>query len=117
MKKLKFKNYQFRCSSLPTLMTNSRAKDEVLSETAKDYLRELWIREIYGREKYDAKNKFTDKGIQCESDSFDLVKEVSGKTYFKNQKQLENEFIKGTPDLVKPLIDIKTSWDIWTFSK
>lgn len=115
--KINFDNYLFRASGLGNLLTNPIKKDEVLSETTKTYLRELWIAEVFDRRKYVA-NKFTSKGIACESDSLDLVKEVTGKTYFKNQKEYSNDFIKGTPDVVSDdfILDIKTSWDIFTFS-
>ena len=110
--------YKFRCSSLPMLMTKSRSKSDILSETAKACLREIWIKEMFGREKIDTRNKFVDKGISCESDSLDLVKEVLGVNYFKNNKEYSNDWIKGTPDIVTvmEIKDIKTSWDIWTFA-
>lgn len=119
MNKVNFKTYKFRCSALPYLMTTSRSKTDPLSDTTKAYLREVWIAEVFGRIKYDLKNKFTDKGIACESDSLDLVQKVTKTTYFKNKKLLENEWIKGTPDVIKKdsIIDIKTSWDIWTYAK
>lgn len=117
MKKLNFSNYKFRASGLPTLMTASRSKSDPLSETTKTYLKGLWIAEVYGREKYDTKNKFTEKGIISEPDSLNLIQEVTGEAFFKNQEHLVNDFIQGTPDIIKlPRIkDIKTSWDIWTF--
>lgn len=117
MNTVDFSKYKFRSSALPYLMTNGRVKSDPLSETTKAYLREIWIAEVFGREKYDPKNKYMDKGIACESDSLDLVQKVTGKTHFKNKELLENEWIKGTPDIKKPLIDIKTSWDIWTYAK
>ena len=119
-----FSKYTFRCSSLPALMTNSKTKSEILSETAKASLRELWVREVFGREKFDTSNKYTEKGIMCEPDSMDLIKRVTGKTYFKNNDRLENEFVNGTPDIIlngpptdaSKIIDVKTSWDLWTFA-
>ena len=106
-----FSIYKFRCSSLPLLMTKPRNKGDILSQTAMTYLNELWIQEVYGRRKYDTANKYTAKGIQCESDSLDLVSQLYQKTYFKNTKQYENDWIKGTPDVVASdlLIDIKTN--------
>ncbi len=117
MNTIDFTNYKFRSSSLPNLMVKSRSKSDPLSETTKAYLRELWIKEMFKREKYDTKNKFTDKGIACESDSLDLVQIVTKQTYFKNRKELSNDFITGTPDVIleDSIIDIKTSWDIWTY--
>lgn len=99
-------------------MTNSRVKSEPLSETTKTALRELWIKETYNREKYDKANKYTDKGIMCEADAMELIKTVTGVSYFKNKTTFENEFITGTPDIVdgKQIKDTKCSWDIWTFN-
>lgn len=122
---LDFSTYKFRCSSLPQLMIAPKTKSEVLSETTKTYLRELWIKEVYRREKLDKANKYTIKGVMCEPDSMDLVSKVTGQTYFKNTKQLQNDYITGTPDVIVKkgrkrtpvsVIDIKTSWDIWTYA-
>ena len=120
MNKVDFSNYKFRASGLVNLMTNSRTKSDPLGESTKTYLRDIFIKEVYGREKLDIKTKYTDKGIACESDSLDLVQKVTKKTYFKNKSGLENEWVKGTPDIIIPkdhIKDIKTSWDIWTFAK
>jgi hypothetical protein len=61
------------------------------------------------------------KGTMAESDGMDLIKEVTGKVYFKNQKQIENAFVCGTPDIddkeAQAIRDMKLSWDIWTFAK
>jgi len=99
-------------------MTASRKKDEPLSETTKSYLRDLYLREVWGREKSDMLgNKFTQKGIMCETDSIQLVENVTGNKYFKNLKTFKNNYLVGTPDIISPvLIDIKTSWDLFTFS-
>ena len=112
VKKVNFSKYKFRCSALPYLMTTSRSKTDPLAETAKAYLREIWIAEVFDRVKFDIKNKYMDKGITSESDSLDLVQKVTGQTYFKNKERLENEWITGIPDVKKPLIDIKNSSDL-----
>jgi hypothetical protein len=96
-------------------MTKSKSKFEPLSETAKTLLLEIYIEQVYGRKKYDRANKYTKKGIEVESDSLQLVQEVEGRPLFKNLKNYKNEYIGGTPDVVKPNIDIKSSWDLWTF--
>lgn len=113
-----FSNYKFRCSGLAHLMTNGRKKDELFGETTKSYLREIFIQETFNRHKPDIKGPACTKGTMVESDSLDLVQQVTGQTYFKNLKQLENSFIKGTPDLIVRgrIIDIKSNWDIWTFA-
>lgn len=118
MNTIDFSTYKFHCSGLSNLLTNARKKDEVLSETAKSYLRELWIKKVWGREKSDmVGNRYTQKGIMCETDSLELVERVTGKKYFKNQKTFENDFIVGTPDVTgSDLVDIKSSWDLFTFA-
>lgn len=117
MKKINFKKYKFHCSSLPKLMVEGRSKNGDLSETTKAYLREIWIKEMYGRDRsYQTVNKYTQKGTMVETDSLELYEKATGKTYFKNNEQLENRYVVGTPDVKKPLIDIKSSWDIWTFA-
>ena len=96
-------------------MTNPRKKTEALSETTKAFLQEIYIEEFYNRKKFIS-SPAMEKGTIVESLSLDLVQKVTGKTYFKNNKQIENDYVIGTPDVTEPLIDIKSSWDLWTFS-
>lgn len=122
MTKIDFSNYKFRCSGLKHLMTSPTrseiAKGETLSKGTKTYLKEIYIKEVFGREKPEIGTGATKKGTMVESDSLDLVQNVIGQTYFKNNKHLENDFIKGTPDVIceDKIIDIKSNWDIWTFA-
>lgn len=117
MNKTNWESYKFHCSALGYLMTNGRSKSDPLSETAKRYLEEVYLKEVWGRERHESLcNKYMQKGIMCETDSLELFEEVTGNRCFKNQKNLSNEYITGTPDVIKPeLIDIKTSWDLHTF--
>ena len=63
------------------------------------------------------------KGIIAEDNSIELFNSVDGNNYTKNAKKIKNEFISGTPDLFdgddiykcNEIIDIKSSWDIFTF--
>ena len=118
MNKIDWSTYKFHCSGLSNIMVNARKKDELLSETTKSYLTKIYIKEVWGREPTDMlANKYTQKGIMCETDSLNLVEKVLNKSYFKNNKELHNDFIVGTPDVINPdLIDIKTSWDIFTYA-
>lgn len=113
-----FSNYKFRCSSLGKLMTKPRSKTEVLSETTKTYLMEIFIEEKYGR-KREIVSKYLTKGNHAEEDSLDLVTKLHNKLYIKNKETLEGDLVKGTPDIITTdgIIDIKTCWDIWTFAK
>lgn len=112
-----FSNYKFRCSNLGRLMTPSRSKKDILSKTTLAYLREIYIEEAYGRRK-EVQTKFMVKGKEVEEVALDLYMEVCGGLPIKNKKLFENDFIKGTPDLLETdsVVDIKSSWDIWTFA-
>lgn len=115
---LDFSMYKFRCSGLVHLMTKSKTKDP-LSDGTKTYLRDIYIKEMYGRSKPEIDNKYTKKGKIVESDTLDLIKEVTGRTHFKNSTELDNDFIKGTPDVITKddlVIDAKSCFDIWTFA-
>lgn len=117
---------KFRCSSLYQLMTEPKLKADKeagnLSETTKSYLIDLFVEEKYGREQ-DIFNKYMQKGLMVEEDAITLYSRVKKSFYKKNEERLENEFIKGTPDLfvgesinqADEVIDIKSSWDIFTY--
>lgn len=117
-----FSNYKFHCSSLGKLMVLPRSKKAreagELSKTTESYLMEVFIQEAYGR-KYEIHNKFLEKGNFAEEDSLDLVTKNRKKLYVKNKKQLENDYITGTPDIIlqDEVIDIKTKWDLLGFAK
>jgi len=114
---------KFRASQTGRLMTEPRSRSETISETTKDYLLEVYIAYKYGRWK-DITSKYMEKGLQVEEDSITLYSRVTGELHFKNEVMLENGYIKGTPDLfsgklenAKLIVDIKSSWDIFTFFK
>ena len=109
-----FSNYLFRASCCGKLMTEPRSKSETLSETTKTYLRQLHREEKYGRKKVLI-NKYMEKGTGCEEESITLYTRVKKELFTKNEQLFTNEFICGTPDITDPLIDIKTSWDLFTF--
>ncbi len=112
-----YTNYKFRPSSIGKLMVNGRSKSDPLSETTKSYLLEIFIEEEYGRRK-DITNKFMEKGILTEEDSLNLLTAHYKKLFIKNKEKLSNDFVTGTPDIITDkIIDIKSSWDIWTFFK
>lgn len=111
-----FDNYLFRCSSLGKLMTEPRNKSETLSETTKSYLKELFIKEYFGREK-ELDNKYLQKGIACEQDSLALLSDIRGVFIKKNKEWFTNDKLSGTPDVLidDEVEDIKTNWDLFTF--
>lgn len=121
-----FSNTLFRCSSLGHLMTEPRNKGDReagnLSETAKTNLIDVYVSNRYGRNT-DIQNKYIQKGLLVEEDSITLYSRVTKTFHKKNEMPLNNDFIKGTPDLYRGesinkadhIIDIKSSYDIFTF--
>jgi hypothetical protein len=107
---------KFRCSSLGNLMTESRDKNDPISETTKTHLVEVFVSAKYGRNT-DITNRYTTKGLMVEEDSLTLYSVFKNQFYKKNEERLGNDFITGTPDIIMPdrIIDIKSSWDIFTF--
>jgi predicted phage-related endonuclease len=98
-------------------MTNARSKSEVLSKTCKSYLQELAIEEMYGIKK-EFSSRYTDKGIEVERNSIDLIQLVSDYGFmYKNEEHFENDFLTGTPDVNTDniLLDVKSSYDATTF--
>ena len=108
---------KIRCSALGKIMTEPRSKSEVLSQTAKTYIQELVLEDMYGIKK-EFSSRYTDKGNIQEDESIELAARVLDLPFCtKNDEYFENDFIKGTPDLVldDEIIDIKTSFDGTTF--
>jgi len=108
---------KIRCSALSKVMTSPKSKGEVLSQTAKTYLKELAIEEKFGIRK-EFSSRYTDKGNTQEDLAIEMASKVLSLPFaLKNTDYYENEFIKGTPDLIleDEIIDIKCSWDGTTF--
>jgi hypothetical protein len=109
---------QFRCSGLGKLMTSPRSKGEVLSETAKTFIEDVFREKEYGIYK-DISSRYTDKGIQMEDEAIQLAGNVLGWdiSVNKNEERLKNEWITGIPDINTEtlLADIKCSWSGSTF--
>ena len=108
---------KIRCSALGKIMTNARSKSEVLSKTCKSYLQELAIEEMYGIKK-EFSSRYTDKGIEVERTSIDLVQDNCDFGFmYKNEEHFENDYLTGTPDVNTDniLLDVKSSYDATTF--
>lgn len=105
-----------RCSRLGDLMTSSRSKKDVLSETAKSYIKEVAFLDFFGIQK-EVSTKQMAKGIEQEDESISLLNLVSFEDYKKNEKHFDNGWLTGTPDIIGDdvIIDIKTAWSLETF--
>ena len=109
--------FKIRASASGKIMTNPRAKNELISETTKSYVKEYLISEIYGIKK-QINNKYLSKGIWLEDEAIDKAIEWLDIPFaLKNEKYFEDDFFCGTPDLIleNEVLDIKCSWDAFTF--
>lgn len=93
-----------------------------LSDSCKKYLVKAYAIEKYNRVP-DVTTKQMVKGTTAEDAAIELFSFVEDRYHQKNTKQLKNDFISGTPDLFDgpaidqsdEIIDVKCSWDIFTF--
>lgn len=112
----------FRCSGLGYIMTEPRNKSDMLSDTTKTNLIDLYVSAVYQRRE-EITSKFLRKGHECEEDSITLLSRVAKHKFKKNDIRLNNEFVTGEPDLFRGLIiqeadetlDTKSSWSAHTF--
>jgi len=123
---MNFSNTLFRCSSIGHIMVEPNTKTAKergdLSETCKTHLIDVFVSNKYNRQT-DIQNKYVQKGLMVEEDSITLYSRFKKTFFLKNTLHLSNDFIKGTPDLFigdsilksDTIIDIKSSWDIFTF--
>lgn len=107
---------KFRASQLGKLMTSSRSKGEVLSQTAKSYVIQK-AKEDFFEYRTELTNKYVLKGIHQEQDSIDLLNAVRFENYKKYEHRAENEWLTGSCDIITEdlIIDIKSSWSLDTF--
>lgn len=114
---MNLQNFKIRASAAGKLMTSARSKTELLSETTKSYAKEWLTEQIYGFRK-EIKSKYIYKGLVMEDEAIDKAIEWLDLPFaIKNEQYFENDFIKGTPDLIVDgvVYDIKCSWDAYTF--
>jgi len=110
-------NFKCRASASGKLATNTRSKTEILSETTKTYLKEWATEQVFGIRK-NISSKQIEKGIVLEDEAIDLTVQVLDIPFIlKNEANFEDDFFTGTPDIIldNEIIDIKVSWDAFTF--
>ncbi len=109
---------RFRCSSVGKLMTEPKAKSEVLSVGAKTHVRELVAQEIFGVD-FEVSSKYMEKGILVEPDAIALLNRVRGLTLEKNTERRSNDWLTGECDLFhaerRRGHDVKAAWSVATF--
>lgn len=119
---------KFRCSGIGHLMTEPKLKADKdagnLSEGAKTHAIDVWVSEKFSRRE-EIYSKYIDKGNAVEDDSITFLSLLKKRFFIKNEVRLENDFITGTPDLfigenivrATEIVDIKSSWDVFTFHR
>lgn len=101
-------------AELKELIAKRDAPDE-LPTGAITWLDAEFRRVFWGRERM-LFNKYLEKGNIMEEDALQLVSDIDGKFYAKNQEKLQNKYTIGTPDHVSDfVIDTKCSWDFDTY--
>lgn len=105
------KKFKLRASKGSVLLQTGK-----MGAGTKTYVQEWLISQITGKEKR-IDSKYLKSGIQRESKSLSRASKYFGVELVKNTNQLENEFFTGefdarTDDMV---IDVKSSWDAFTF--
>jgi len=87
-----------------------------LTAGGKTYIEGLVKEKIYGYKDFFT-SKYTEKGNLCEDEAISLLNMYRGTLYEKNQQNLKNDFISGTPDIItsNKIIDIKCPWSKKTF--
>lgn len=107
---------KWRASQIGKLMTTSRSKTDVLSQTAKSYINQIAKEDFFG---YNSPviNRYLDKGTNQELESIQLLNAVRFEDFQKNSVRKTNDFMTGECDIVtvSSIIDIKTSWSLDTF--
>ncbi len=111
------KKFKIRCSTIGQIMTNPRKKGETLSKTTKNYCK-TWVKEQLSGVKKEFKSKYTEKGNRKELEAIEyLQNNANMPLLLKNERLFEDEYKRGTPDIIlsDKIIDIKTSWNFFTF--
>lgn len=122
MKQIKADEILFRASRNGQVMTESRTKGEVLGATTLSLLKTIY-RELMFDRHYEFSSKYTEKGKLVEESGITLYSRVKKRFLTKNELNLKNQFVSGTPDTfvgkdimtTKEGADIKCSWDLTTF--
>lgn len=115
---------KFRCSSLAHLMVEPRNKSETISESTKTHVVDVWVSNKYNRFT-EINGKQLDKGNEVEEDGITTISRMTKQFFKKNTEFIENDFIKGTPDLylgesinkATVIRDAKCPYEIFSFNR
>jgi len=87
-----------------------------LGATGEKLAIKTYLQKRYGRYK-EITNKYLEKGIACEDAGIKSYNSLFDTYYVKNDTRVYNDFITGECDIDtgESIIDIKNSWDLFTF--
>lgn len=111
------KEFKLRASAGGKLATAPRNKSETLSETAKSYLKDWKIEQLYGYPN-EIKSKYIERGVADEDLAINKAIELLDLPFvLKNETNFNDDYFSGTPDLILDdcVLDIKTSWSCYMF--
>ena len=111
------KEFKIRCSQIGKII--GTGKGNPLTKTAMSYCK-TWLKEQLYCRRYEFRSKYTDKGHIVEDESIDFIGDQLGLGFLiKNDKQFENDYFTGEPDIIPPnidlVIDAKNSWSWESF--
>jgi len=97
---------------------HNESQNYKLTDTAKRICTNLVFEARTGR-RLKLETKYFDKGIEKEKDARDLVSEVLGRPFTKDDERRANQWVTGKRDIQDDnlIIDIKTSWSFESFNK
>lgn len=89
-----------------------------LSESCKTHLADIYTSVVYGRNE-DVKSKYLEKGLQCEEDAITQYCIANNIFLKKNDKERENNYIRGHIDIEEEdfIVDTKVNWSIFQFNR
>lgn len=98
-------------------LTKKKKGIDELPSGAITKLEEIFNHVFWGRRKL-IYNKYLEKGNIVEEDSLQLLSDVDGISYWKNEEYLENEYSQGCPDnIFEKIRDTKSNYEFDTFQK
>ena len=111
------KQFKIRCSAINDIMAKA-TKGRTISVGAETFCKKWLIRQMTGKHEQQVSTPVLRKGILMEDMAIDfLLRLDGGKSFFdKNEDNLQNEYLTGTPDIITEdtVIDIKCPWDAYT---
>lgn len=98
-----FNNVKFRASSWGDLLAEPQSAEDKkagkLGLTCQKELIRIYLKYVYDWDEDEINTPAMEKGTLVQTDSIFMYGKVMGEIYYENDKQLENEWFSGKPDL------------------